>query len=156
MDLSSGFVGPLYYYSDGSANMGYAPQLNWNFTQTESPPNNLTWYNFGGSCKMSRNGLYCVVSTHERSTSITSYNAVYEYANGSWSLKGSVISEDTDQRSYPLDVWISNDGTHIATSYAGSSSNTSGYVLIYEYDNINGDWTQKGSTVSHDVYPVFP
>ena len=95
---------------------------------------------------MSRNGLYCVVGTHERSTSYISYNAVYEYANGSWSLKGSVISEPSNQRSYPLDVWISNDGTHIATKYAGASSSTSGYVRIYEY--ISGSWTQKGSTVS--------
>ena len=146
LDLSSGFVGQLYYYSDGSANMGYEPQLTWNFTQTVSPPNSLTWYNFGGSCIMSRNGLYCVVGTHERSPNYTSYNAVYEYANGSWSLKGSVISEPNNQYSYPLDVWISNDGTHIATKYAGASSSTSGYVRIYEY--ISGSWTQKGSTVS--------
>jgi len=27
LDLSAGFVGPLYYYSDGSANMGYEPTI---------------------------------------------------------------------------------------------------------------------------------
>ncbi len=149
--LSSTLPGSLYYYCYSHSGMGsaFVDPPTWNFTQTESPPNNLTWYNFGGSCKMSRNGLYCVVSTHERSTSYISYNAVYEYANGSWSLKGSEISETNTQYSYPIDVWISNDGTHIATSYAGSSgsgANSLGYVKIYEY--ISGSWTLKGSDVS--------
>jgi len=123
-----------------------AAPLGWNFTQTESP-SVTPWYNYGGNCRMSRNGLYCIVSTHLRSDQETSRNAVYEYASGSWSLKGSVISEPSTQYSYTGDCWITNDGTHIAIQYTGSSGNTTGYVLVYEY--INGAWTQKGLTVSN-------
>ena len=38
LDLSSGFVGPLYYYSDGSANMGYPPP---DFTYSFTVKNNI-------------------------------------------------------------------------------------------------------------------
>jgi hypothetical protein len=120
-------------------------EAEWNFTQTESPPQ-TPWYNFGGNCRMSRNGLYCIVSTADRTTSNTSYIAVYEYASGSWSQKGSTISEPQNQASYPGDCGISNDGTHITSSYAGTTNST-GYVFVYEY--VNGAWTQKGSTISN-------
>ncbi len=147
--LPSTFTGSLYYYCRYHSGMGgdFVPPATWNFTQTESPPQQ-TWYNFGGNCRMSRNGLYCIVSTSERS-SYTSYNVVYEYASGSWSQKGSVISESSGERSYPGDCWISNDGTHIATSYGGSTSSTNGYVLVYEY--VNNAWAQKGSTISRST-----
>jgi hypothetical protein len=104
--------------------------------------------NFGYAVNMNYTGDTMVITAPTANT-INNYSGevyVYKYRNGIWGQVGSTLIGEYDASYFGIPCQISNDGKTIAIgSHKASDGGTEGAVYVYEY--VNGDWSQKGSTI---------
>lgn len=78
--------------------------------------------------------------------------AVYEFVNGQWTLKGSVLTADNLGDFFGRDVSLSGDGSRLAVGAYQIEEFTygprPGYARVYEFEN--GDWATLGNTIVGD------
>jgi len=101
----------------------------------------------GWGTDISTDGNTVVVGSKYHSPSGTV--SVYEYDEGTWSLKGSVLTGDGSNSHFGSDVSINSDGTIIAAGAPDGKDSEGiiddiGYVKVYEF--VTDDWQQLGNT----------
>ena len=78
---------------------------------------------------------------------------VFEYDNGtsSWDMQGLSINAIEPLEDFGYSVSLSNDGTRLAASAPFYNENNDatkeGYVKIFDYDSISGEWSQTGNKI---------
>ena len=105
----------------------------------------------GASMAMSADGSIVAVGASSANSS-QGYVNVYQLSGSTWTQLGSTVSGYQSDDSFGSSVSLSSDGTVLAvgarTSYATLGANSvTGYVRVYEYDDING-WQAKGDSIS--------
>ncbi len=101
----------------------------------------------GWGTDISTDGNTVVIGSKYHSPSGTV--SVYEYDEGTWSLKGSVLTGDGSNSHFGSDVSINSDGTIIAAGAPDGKDSEGiiddiGYVKVYEF--VTDDWQQLGNT----------
>ena len=102
--------------------------------------------NFGGRLDLSLDGSAYILGSNSHDLGKGKV-AIYELIGDDFSLRGSEIIGAVNER-IGQGVSINSDGTIIAlSSNRGSSSGTTGFVRIYQFDG--SDWVQLGSDITN-------
>jgi hypothetical protein len=168
LDLSAGFIGPLYYYSDGSANMGWqlVADISYQFTVKTNIYDELVWALYDSS-----NAVWY----NQPDLSFSAPN-VYEFDVSDPSNNGYVLSFGTIVDVYDASI-ESSYVTRTNTNVPGTTDakvlldlrDYSGQSLVYFEQDVSGmgyvtapptteiqvnmlsDWTQLGSDLDGEA-----
>ena len=127
---------------------GYAMILEWNNGRWGQigniiSPSSRNYYRSGATVDMNDTGEIVLLGSLYESTGTSQNGSIsaYEYINGDWSLKGSIINGSSGK--------FGHEGCAMnGTGNVIAGIDIVGNVKVYQYVEANSDWSQLGSTIS--------
>jgi hypothetical protein len=108
----------------------------------------------GHSISLNSNGTIIAIGSPGYGNGVVT---VWQYnGNGNWSKKGAPINGESSGDKYGQSVSLNSDGTILAIGSPDGGNNNNGYVIVYEWSNDGGNWSQKGYPLQpNDSYKKF-
>jgi hypothetical protein len=109
---------------------------------------------FGDSVSISENGSRIAVGSTGDDTGGTNVGSVriFDWNGTAWTQVGTDITGVTSPDGEGYTVWLSSDGSRVATAAAnvtttGFGTTSSGRARVFEYDTGTSDWVQMGTEI---------
>ena len=109
---------------------------------------------FGGSVSISENGSRIAVGSIGDDTPASGAGSVriFDWNGTAWTQVGTDITGVTGADGEGFAVWLSSDGSRVATGAAnntttGFGTTSSGRARVFEYDTGTSDWVQMGTEI---------